>query len=115
MKLKFSLTLLAALLTLTAPAAQPLAPADLKALEALALNTTKPAESRIAALWTLEKTGKLNADALTKLIGDASPAVRKNALKLVGALHPKVMRHTIKHVRRSTCKNLEWIPYRGTV
>ena len=86
MKLKLSLTLFAALLTLTTRAAQPLAPADIKALEALALNAAKPVESRVAALWTLEKTGKLTADALTKLIGDTSPAVRKNALKLVGSL-----------------------------
>ncbi len=86
MKLKISLALLAALLTLTAHAAQPLAPADLKALEALALNAAKPMESRIAALWTLEKTGKLSSEAVVKLIGDASPAIRKNALKVVGSL-----------------------------
>ncbi len=86
MKMKFSLALLVGLLTLSATAAQPLAPADIKALESLALNAAKPVESRIAALWTLDKTGKLTPDALVKLIGDASPAVRKNALKVLGSL-----------------------------
>jgi len=51
-------------------------------------------ESRVAALWTLEKTGKLTADVLAKLIGDASPAIRKNALKLVHSLRGKRGRET---------------------
>jgi uncharacterized protein len=54
------------------------------ALKQLA-TSQKPAEARVAALWTLAHLGQIDGATLTAASGDAHAAIRKNAMKIAAA------------------------------